>query len=154
MATRPTFILTQAEALAVAADVLAAVSAGDAPAVDPREAGLALNVVRHMLEQKSKPAKRSDAPSKNTLQNIAHARAVSRLIWDMADVTVTDEDGTVTVCPAQVNSKTLVGMYGAQEVNSTQKMSAILKHAIDSEWVARVEVKGKVMWQRGEVDPR
>lgn len=152
-----TFAITQLDALRTALALVETVSDGDTAALAEFDAALLADtraVLRHMVTQKGKPAQKPSGPSKNTLQNIGLAREVAVMVWGMADMTVTDSEGVSETVPAQVTSKDLVTRFGRQEVGSTQKMSAILKHAMEYGWLVRVEQKSKVLWQRGEVDPR
>lgn len=152
-----TFAITQFDALRTALALVETVSDGDTAALAEFDAALLADtraVLRHMVVQKGKPAQKPSGPSKNTLQNIGFAREVAIMVWDMAPMTVTDSEGVSETVPAMVSSKDLVTRFGRQEVSSTQKMSAILKHAMENGWLVRVEQKSKVLWQRGEVDPR
>jgi hypothetical protein len=152
-----TFAITQLDALRTALALVETVSDGDTAALaefDPAILADTRAVLRHKVVQKGKPAQKPRVLSKNTFQNMGFAREVAIMVWDMAPMTVTDSEGVSETVPAMVSSKDLVTRFGRQEVSSTQKMSAILKHALEAGWLVRVEQKSKVLWQRGEVDPR
>lgn len=130
MATK--FDMTQLAALTVAADALAR--------IDTDEARAAFAVISHMAAQKAKPSKKASGPTKSQLVNLGLARDVAAFIWALpADELVT--------------SKTVVTTAGIPEIATTQKATAILGIAADNGWVTRREVKSRVYWAQGEVNP-
>lgn len=92
----------------------------------------------HMLEQASKPSKRSDAPTKQQMRN-------KQLEIEIAQF--------VRAQPEPLAAKTIAARMGSAEITSSQKAASLLKNAAKMGWVVRLEVKGDVLWGAGEVCP-
>lgn len=93
-----------------------------------------------MAEIAAKPKAKSDTPSKAQRQNAILAESLAKFMWDTDATDVTSSD--------------LVDTCGIAEIATTQKAIALLKIASQNGWVVRKEVKSKVLWGLGEVDPR
>lgn len=128
MATRRVFAYTNAQALSKAAELLA--QCGDSELVEK---------LQHMAAQASKPSKKSDAPTKGQIINLALARKVAQFVWQCEDELVT--------------SKLVVTTAGIPEIITTQKASYLLGLAGKQGWLQRHEVKSNVYWGKGEVNP-
>ena len=128
MATRRVFAYTNAQALTKAAELLA--QCGDSELVEK---------LQHMAAQASKPTKKSDGPTKQQMMNLGLARKVAQFVWQSEDELVT--------------SKVVVTTAGIPEASTTQKASYLLGLAGKQGWLERREVKSKVYWAKGEVDP-
>ena len=94
----------------------------------------------HMLSVAEKPKAKSTAPTKTQVQNMNLATQLAQFIWEK------DVEG--------MESKDLIKACGIAEIGSTQKASHLLKKAAEQGWVVRKEIKSKVLWGKGEVDPR
>ena len=99
-----------------------------------------LEKLTHMLGQATKPAKKTSGMTKAQIQNMNLATQLAQFIWEKGI------EG--------MESKDLIKVCGIAEVTSTQKASHLLKKASEQGWVVRQEVKFKVLWGMGEVDPR
>lgn len=94
----------------------------------------------HMLTVAEKPKAKSTAPTKSQIQNMNLATQLAQFIWEKGI------EG--------MESKDLIAQFGNAEVTSTQKAAHLLKKAAEQGWVVRQEVKSKVLWGMGTVDPR
>ena len=94
----------------------------------------------HMLTVAEKPAKKASGMTKAQIQNMNLATQLAQFIWEKGI------EG--------MESKDLIKACGIAEITSTQKASHLLKKASEQGWVVRQEVKSKVLWGMGEVDPR
>lgn len=94
----------------------------------------------HMLAVAEKPKSKSTTPSKTQIQNGNTAKALACWMWE------NEVDG--------LTSRQIVDTCGIPEIATTQKAVAILKIAMQNGWVVRREVKSKIYWAAGEVDPR
>lgn len=92
----------------------------------------------HMLEQATKPSKRSDQPTKQQMRN-------KQLEIEIAQF--------VRAQPEPLAAKTIAARMGNAEITSSQKAASLLKNAAKMGWVVRLEVKGDVLWGAGEVCP-
>lgn len=92
----------------------------------------------HMLEQASKPSKRSDQPTKQQMRN-------KQLELEIAKF--------VRAQPEPLAAKDIAKRMGNAEITSSQKAASLLKNAAKMGWVVRLEVKGDVLWGAGEVCP-
>lgn len=92
----------------------------------------------HMLEQATKPSKRSDTPTKQQMRN-------KQLELEIAQF--------VRAQPEPLAAKTIAARMGSAEITSSQKAASLLKNAAKMGWVVRLEVKGDVLWGAGEVCP-
>ena len=92
----------------------------------------------HMLEQASKPSKRSDQPTKQQMRN-------KQLELEIAKF--------VRAQPEPLAAKDIAKRMGSAEITSSQKAASLLKNASKMGWVVRLEVKGDVLWGAGDVCP-
>lgn len=99
----------------------------------------------HMLAQaeKAKGKAKSTGMTKSQRVNAGLAEQLARFMWEKG---YDFAEGTA------VTSKDLVIAFGNAEVGSTQKAAHLLKLALKEGWVARQEVKGKVLWAKGDVE--
>lgn len=125
---------TNATALAAAIDLAVAAEMPD----------LATKLGR-MLEVTTKPKSKTNGTTKAQLQNISLARRVAAFVWDF--VAEGDDDAAVT-------SMLVVSSAGIPEVTTTQKAVHLLKVAAGAGWVERREIKSRVYWFAGDIDPR
>lgn len=93
----------------------------------------------HMAQVASKPSKKASGPTKSQVMNLNTARKVAEFIWACEDEMIT--------------SKTIVTTAGIPEVVTTQKATAVLGIAADNGWVVRKEIKSRVYWGKGDVNP-
>lgn len=131
--------MTQLQALTIAIAAVDTAISGQAIACDQADLRAAQAILAHMAAQKSKPRAKASGPTKAQLVNQGLARDVAVLVWD---------------APDPVTSVTVVKTMGDPQVGSTQKASYLLKLGAGQGWLTRLEVKGQVLWTRGDIDPR
>jgi len=131
--------MTQLQALNLAIDAVETAISGQAIACDQADLLAAQAILVHMAAQKSKPRAKASGPTKAQMVNQGLARDVAILVWG---------------APDPISSVDVVKAMSDPQVGSSQKASYLLKVGAGKGWLARLEVKGKVLWTRGDVDPR
>lgn len=131
--------MTQLQALNISIDAVETAISGKTFAHSQADLLTAQAILIHMAAQKSKPREKASGPTKAQLVSLGLAHDVAILVWD---------------APDPVTSRTVVDTLGDPQVGSTQKACHLLKLGVGQGWLTRLDVKGQVLWTRGDIDPR